>query len=193
MSAPTVKHTEENESLLTKKDLRKSWWLWWLFAEVNDSFERLMGLSFCISMIPILKKLYKKKEDFQEALKRHLQFYNTNAIWGSIVHGITIALEEQKAKGAKLPGETVTSIKTGLMGPFAGIGDTIDWATWLPIMIGLFIPLAKSGSWIAGVAPFLIFALITIFEGLSLDRLGYKTGASSATQILKSGMIKQLT
>ncbi|MFX3619002.1 MAG: PTS system mannose/fructose/sorbose family transporter subunit IID [Sporolactobacillus sp.] len=192
MQKQTAKET--NENILSKRDIRKSWWMWWLFAEVNNSFERMQGLSFCIAMIPILKKLYKKKEDFQDALKRHLQFFNTSATWGSIVHGITIALEEQKSKkeGDELPGETITSIKTGLMGPFAGIGDTIDWATWLPICIGLFIPLAKSGSWIAGLAPLLIFAIITIFEGYTLSRFGYRTGTNSATTILKSGMIKQL-
>lgn len=182
----------EQKKLLTARDIRKSWWLWWFAAETNDSYERLQSLSFCICMIPILKKLYKKGDEFNAALKRHLQFFNTNGIWGSIVHGITIAMEEQKAMGADIPGETITSVKTGLMGPFAGIGDTIDWATWLPIMIGLFIPLAKQGSWVAGIVPFLLFMGISFIEGIAMDKIGYKAGMSSATQLLKSGKIQQI-
>ena len=184
--------TNKKGRLLTAHDVRKSWWIWWFTLETNDSYERLQGLSVCLSLIPILKKLYQKKEDFSAALKRHLQFFNTNGIWGSIVHGITVAMEEQKAMGANIPDETITSVKTGLMGPFAGIGDTIDWATWLPILIGLFIPLAKEGSWVAGIVPFILFLAITIFEGMTLDRIGYNAGMHSATQILQSGKIQQV-
>lgn len=192
MQAPRTNDVTANKKVLTPGDIRKSWWIWWFGCEVSNSFERLQALSFCISMIPILRKLYKKEEDYRAALKRHLQFFNTQGIWGSIVHGIAIAMEEQKASGADIPDEAITGIKTGLMGPFAGIGDTIDWATWLPILIGLFIPLAKAGSWVAGIAPFLIFMAITIIEGYSLSSIGYRVGTNSATQILKSGWIQQL-
>ena len=183
---------EENKKILNGKDIKKSWFLWWFSCEVSNSFERLQSLSFCISMIPILKKLYKKKEDLSMALKRHLQFFNTQCIWGGIVPGITIAMEEQKALGKDVPEEAITGIKAGLMGPFAGIGDTIDWATWFPIIIGFFIPLAKSGSWIGGVAPIVIFAIIGIIEGYTIYNIGYKAGTNSATQMLESGWIQQL-
>lgn len=183
---------KREERVLTKKDLRKSWWLWWLSCEVNHSFERLEGVSFGIAMIPILKKLYKTKEDLSAALKRHLQFFNTQAIWGSIVPGIVVAMEEKKALGNDIPEDVIIGTKTGLMGPFAGIGDTMDWGTWLPITLGFFIPLAKSGSWIAGVAPWFIFALITILEGRGIFNLGYKAGESSVNEILKEGKIQTL-
>jgi mannose/fructose/N-acetylgalactosamine-specific phosphotransferase system component IID len=182
----------KDKQILTKKDITKSWFLWWLSAEVSNSFERLQSLAFCVCMIPILRKLYPKKEDLSAALQRHLQFFNTQAIWGGIVNGITIALEEERAKGNEVPDETIASIKAGLMGPFAGIGDTIDWATWMPIIFALFVPLAQTGSWIAAVVPVIIFAAITMFEGYSLYHIGYKAGMASATQILEAGWIKQL-
>lgn len=181
-----------DKKLLTKKDVTKSWWLWWISAETTNSFERLQSLSFCLSMLPVLKKLYPKKQELSKAMKRHLQFFNTQGIWGSAVPGITIAMEEQKAQGLEIPDETITSIKSGLMGPFAGIGDTIDWATLLPIVLGFFIPVAERGSWVAGIIPILIFAAITAFEGYSLWHLGYRTGQSSAIKLLKSGGIQKL-
>lgn len=42
-------------------------------------------------------------------------FYNTEAVFGSVINGITIAMEEQKAKGAPIDDETITSVKSGLM------------------------------------------------------------------------------
>ena len=135
------------EIKVDKKDIRKSWWIWYLGAEVSNSYERLQSLIFCASMTPVLKKLYKDKAELSEALKRHLNFYNTEGIAGSIVNGITIAMEEQKANNEQ--GSTdaaITGIKTGLMGPIAGIGDSIIWAAVMPIIIALFLPFAINGK-----------------------------------------------
>ena len=175
--------------LLEKKDISKSYWMWWLSCEVSNSFERLQSLAFCCAMTPILKKLYTNKEDLSAALQRHLQFFNTECTWGAIVPGMTIALEEEKAMHADVPDDTINGIKTGLMGPFAGIGDTINWATLLPILLGLFIPMAEKGNWIAGVAPILIYTAITCFIGYHLYHFGYSAGTKSATFLLKSGWI----
>ena len=62
---------------ITEKDVKKSWLTYYFFAETGISYERLQALGFCMSLIPIFKKLYKKKEDFTAALKRHMVFYNT--------------------------------------------------------------------------------------------------------------------
>lgn len=183
---------KKNVKILNRWDITKSWLLWWLSCEVALSFERLQAVAFCISMTPIIKKLYKTKEEISEALTRHLQFFNTQGIWGGLVHGITIAMEEQKAISGDIPDETITGIKTGLMGPFAGIGDTIDWATWTPIICALLVPFAKAGSWFAGIGPLVIIGAITIVEGYYLWHVGYKAGTASAVQILEAGWVNQL-
>ena len=81
-----------------KKLVNKSWFRYWLSAEMSNSYERLQSLSFCYSIIPVLKKLYPNKEEFGEAVKRHLNFFNTEPTWGSPILGIAIAMEEEKAK-----------------------------------------------------------------------------------------------
>jgi mannose/fructose/N-acetylgalactosamine-specific phosphotransferase system component IID len=186
------KNIENGSSVLTKRDIHKSWWLWWLLCESSHNFERLQALSFCLSLTPILKKLYTKKEDLANSLKRHLVFYNSQGIWGSIVNGITIALEEKKSQGHEISEEMITGMKTGLMGSFAGIGDSLDWGTFMPIFYSLFIPLAAAGSWVGAVAPVVIVTIITVAEGLFLCNLGYKTGANSALNLLQSGFIKNI-
>lgn len=182
----------EKHVTLSKKDITRAWWRWYFFAEISNSFERLQSLAFCASMVPILTKLYKTKEDLRAALKRHLVFFNTQGIWGSVIHGITIAMEEQKANGADIPDEAITGIKTGLMGPFAGIGDTIDWATLKPIIISLFLPFAMQGSSLGVFGPLIMFTAVTIAEGYFFWNLGYKVGRDSVLAILEGGWVQQL-
>lgn len=182
---------KETKSVLTRKDILKAWATWVGTCELSNSYERLQSLAFVGCLTPILKKLYKKKEDLRNALKRHLTFFNTEGIWGSLVHGITIAMEEEKARGEDISDEMITGIKTGFMGPLAGIGDTIDWGTIRPIIIGLFLPLAAKGSWIAGMGPFIISSAITTSISYYLWNLGYKLGKQSILKVLKGGKIQQ--
>jgi D-glucosaminate-specific PTS system IID component len=181
----------DTKKLLTKKDIRRSWMLWLGTCELSNSFERLQSLSFVGCLAPILKKLYKDDEELSLAFKRHLTFFNTEGIWGSLIHGIVIAMEEERAKGEEISDDMITGLKTGFMGPLAGIGDTVDWGTIRPIVIGLFLPLASAGSWIAGLAPFVVVSLITSTISYYLWHLGYKVGRKSILQVLKDGRINQ--
>lgn len=186
-----VDNSKKNKSLLSKKDIRRSYLRWYTACEVSNSFERMQSVAFCYSMIPILEKLYKKKEDLSEAMVRHLNFFNTQGIWGAPIHGITISMEEEKAKGGDIPDAAITGIKTGLMGPFAGIGDTIDWGTWKPLIFSLAASFGMTGSIAGAIIPFL-FAIITFFEGHYLWNLGYSLGKDSVKSILQSGWVQEL-
>lgn len=189
-----AKNVEVNKpEALTQKDITKSWFTWYIVTEMSNSFERLQSVAFCASMIPVLKKLYKTKQSLSDALKRQLVYFNTQGTWGSIIHGLTIAMEEQKANGqAEVTDEAITGIKTGLMGPFAGIGDTLDWGTLKPIILGLFIPFALKGSVPAALAPIVIITAVTMVIGYTLWHKGYALGRKSITDVLESGKIQQL-
>lgn len=132
--------------LITEKDVKNSWLYYYIVAEMGISYERLQALGFTTALLPILQKLYPDQEDLKQAIKRHLVFYNTEAVYGAPINGIVIAMEEQKARGADIDDDTITGIKTGLMGPMAGIGDSIDWATLKPIIFGLAVTLSTNGS-----------------------------------------------
>lgn len=131
---------------LTKREVRNSFFMWALLVEASNSYERMQALSFCVSIMKPLRKLYDDEEAYREALERHLQFFNSEGTFGSLIGGITLSMEEEKANGAEIPGEMITGIKTGLMGPMAGIGDTIVWGTIRPIIFSFGITLAMAGS-----------------------------------------------
>ncbi|PKH20472.1 PTS fructose transporter subunit IID [Enterobacterales bacterium CwR94] len=176
---------------ITEKDVKNSWLYFYLIAEMGISYERLQALGFTASLVPILQKLYPDKEDLRQALKRHLVFYNSEAVYSAPINGIVIAMEEQKAKGAEIEDDTITGIKTGLMGPMAGIGDSIDWATLKPIIFGLGVTLSATGSMI-GAFFLLLLPIIQIIVGRNLAAYGYRKGQASIREILHSGHIKTL-
>lgn len=178
---------------LTKKDLGRSFWIYQLGCELSNSYERLQSLVFCASMIPAIKKLYHDDEDAQrEALKRHLSFFNTEGTIGASIQGISLAMEEEKANGADISDSAITAIKTGLMGPLAGIGDSIIWAALMPIIISIFIPMAKTGSIIAGIAPLVLYTGITMYISWMLINKSYTLGRNSIISLLQDGKIKQV-
>ena len=146
---------QEQEQKLTKKDLRGVYNTWYFSTELSNSYERLQALAFCNAISKPLRKLYKDDDKYEEALKRHLQFYNSEGTFGSMIHGITLSMEEQKSNGADIPAEVITGIKTGLMGPVAGIGDTIIWGTLKPIILALGCTFAMQGQALGAFIPYL--------------------------------------
>ncbi|GHD68449.1 MULTISPECIES: PTS system mannose/fructose/sorbose family transporter subunit IID [Jeongeupia] len=178
--------------LLTKADITKSWLIYYMGAEVSNSYERLQSLIFCASMTPVLKKLYPNKEEQAEALKRHLNFFNTEGVMGGIIQGVAIAMEEQKTRGEPITDSSIIGIKTGLMGALAGVGDSIIWAALMPLLIALFIPFAAKGSAMGGIAPLVLYTGITIGISYALCHKGYKLGRESIVTLLQGGKIKEL-
>ena len=49
---------------------------------------------------------------------------------------ITAGLEEARANGDAVDGETINGMRAGLMGPIAGIGDSLVVGTLIPVLFG---------------------------------------------------------
>ena len=182
------------KSVITKSDLLKAWWKWTLAVEVPVSFDRMQALAFGYSMNKIMRKLYKDNpEELKEAMRRHTSMFNTNCDWGSIIHGITISLEEQRALGhEEVSPEIIQSLKLGLMGPLAGIGDAVDQGIVGTIPLAIFVPMALEGSVLAAFIPGLIYMVWSFGWSWFLFNKGYSLGRNSVLEILQSGTIKKV-
>lgn len=179
---------------LSKGDIFRAWTRWWIWCETGHSFVRMMAPSFCNAMIPALKRFYPgKKNDphYIEALQRHMTFFNTEGHFGGGPNlGLSLAMEESKSKNYEsIPNEVIINVKTGLMGPLAGIGDTITWSTLMYLLIGLFLPLAKQGNVLGGIGPVVCLTVIAFTIGYILTSRCYKFGYTFAENMLKSGII----
>ena len=183
-----------HEKKLTKRDVFMAWLRWHLWAYMCTSTERLQALGVCGALAPSLKKLYgDDKERLSGALVRHMQLFNTQLNWGAVIGGIVLALEEEKANDdAAVPEEVITGLKTGFMGPMAGIGDTMDWLTIQPILLSLFIASAQKGNVAAAIVPMILFACYAVPVGYFLFHLGYRTGRTSIATLLHGSMVRKL-
>ena len=177
---------------VARRDVIKAFWNWFFFAQSSYNYERLQGMGVACYMAPILNKLYTKKEDIAAGLKRQMAFFNTEPSFGCLIHGVNIAMEEQKANGAPIGDEEINSLKTGLMGPMAGLGDSIIQGVITPILLAIGIGLAQKGS-LVGPALFFVLetiAIVTIsFAGWMQ---GYSRGREGITDLLKSGVLRKV-
>ena len=180
---------------LTAGDVRRAWLRWFLFAQCSYSWERMQGTGFAMAMVPVIRRLYPSAGARARALERHLQFFNTEQTWGAVIPGAAAALEEAGAGGAggDAAAEAVTAVKSGLMGPFAGIGDTLDQGTVTPILLAFGIGLAKAGS-LAGPILFMLLegAWVVGVDYLSF-MFGFHQGRSAIARVIASGRLEDLT
>ena len=183
----------DNKIHLTKKDLNKAYWTFEVFAQACCSYERLQAPGFFSGMKNIIAKLYPKKEDRIEACKRHMEFYNSEfALVGPVILGITIAMEEQKANGADIQGEAISGIKTSLMGPLAGIGDTLRQGTLIPIIGSIAISIGTSGNLLAPVLYMVATLGINWGIGYNLFHKAYEKGSELVGEFFQSGRMEKI-
>ena len=190
--------------LVTRGDVIKSWLLWLFFIQSGYNYERLQATGFAQAMTPIISRLYHTPEDIKAALKRHLVFFNTEPQWGAVIPGVVIAMEEERANGADIDDDAINSVKTGLMGPLAGIGDTLDQGTITPILLALGIGIAgvtvtggkavlgATGNPLGAILYIILESIIIIGVSYFLFTQGYYRGRSFVTDVLRSGLMDKI-
>ena len=135
------------EKKLSKKDVVKAFWRWTFFSHANYNYERLEATGLVHAFKHVIKKLYgDDEEEYKACIKRHMQFFNTEPHIGGVIPGIVLAMEEERANGAPITDDAINGVKTGLMGPFAGIGDTLWQGTLTPILLAFGISLGSQGN-----------------------------------------------
>jgi len=167
---------------VTKNDL------FWTFIRSNFllgsfNFERMQSMGFCVSMMPILKRVYgDNPEELKAALKRHLEFFNTQPFVAAAIMGIIGAMEEKRANGAEISPATLSGVKVGLIGPLAGVGDPIFWGTIRPVLAALGAGIALTGSIIGPIIFFVAFNAIR----LATHWYGVKYGYEKGTELVEN-------
>lgn len=186
--------TQANQPALTEADVKKSWFRWHWAHIANYNYERMQATGVVWALTPVLKRLYgHDKPQMVEALQRHMQFFNTEPSFGSPILGATIAMEEQKAKGAPVTAQTIESFKTGLMGPLAGIGDTLWQGTLIPILLSITLPFASQGNILLGPVAFWVsHSAIMLALSYWLWMVGYRRGREGVQSLMQGPMLRNV-
>ena len=166
----------ENEKKISKKTLNKSFNLWFWGALTCFSQEHMQTFGYLSSMLPIIKELYPDKKEQQEKIHAYTAFFNTNPMLGSVIIGTSASMEEARANGKGIDGETINDMRAGLMGPIAGIGDSLIDGTLIPILLGLALGMSQNGSPVGAIFYIIVWDLIAYFGQRFLYFRGYKLG-----------------
>jgi PTS system mannose-specific IID component len=184
------------EPVLTKKDCVKGAIRWSLMAVNTFNYDTQLAPSVIFGIGPLLRKIYKDDDEYVEALNNHFKYFNTHPWIANLVLGATLALEDKEGISAC---DAVQNIKVSLMGPLAGIGDTLIW-TLLPTILGSIAGyMALEGNPV-GVILWLITNVIFICIRTQLMWVGYKEGTkliakfgNKISQITDSASVLGLT
>ena len=161
---------------ITKKTLAKSFHHWYYGHLTCFSQEHMQTFGYLTSMLPIVEELYKDKAEQKEAMQTYTAFFNTEPQLGALVVGITAGLEEGRANGDAVDGETINGMRAGLMGPIAGIGDSLVVGTLIPVLLGIALGLSKGGNPIGALFYILVWNVL-IYGGMRFAYFkGYELG-----------------
>lgn len=185
-----VNTTEKKYSLDKKTRQSVMWRSTWLQGSWN--YERMQNGGWCFAMVPVIRKLYPKKEDQVEAMKRHMEFFNTHPYVASPILGVTMALEEERANGAPVDDVAIQGVKVGMMGPLAGIGDPVFWFTVRPLLAAMGASLAMSGNIMGPILFFVLWNVIRIAFMWYTQEFGYKAGSAIASD-MSGGLLQKVT
>lgn len=174
----------------TKAELKKLHWSNIWHMQIGWNYERMQGLGYLTAMLPVLKNSYGDNPELMDkALRTHSQFFNTQPSMADIIIGMNIALEEQA--GGEDVIDTAAAIKTSLMGPFAGIGDTVFGMIASTIFGALAVDFSMSGSYL-GLFLLVAWSLIVLLVIRPIFfNLGYRQGTNLVTTL--SGQLNAFT
>ena len=155
------------------------------FLQICWNYERMQAAGYAFAMAPVIKELYDDNDERCRNLERHMQFYNTHPGASAVVFGADVALEESYEP------EMGDNLKVALMGPLAGIGDTIQAVLLNPPFAILAASLAVEGNWLAPVMASLP-ALFLFILRWPLFNFGYKRSVNVIEDVSGSSGFEKL-
>ena len=136
-----------SERKLTKQDINKVYVRNLFALQFGWNYEKMQGLGYSYVIMPALKRLYgDDPEKMKRALKMQSSYFNTTPGTSHLIVGADMALEEEIGIESE---EAVSALKTGLMGPLAGVGDTLFIAIYRAIVFSIASYVAMQGNTIA--------------------------------------------
>jgi PTS system fructose-specific IID component len=168
------------EKKLSKKALSKSFHNWYYGNLTCFSQEHMQTFGYLCSMLPLVEELYDDEDKKAEAMDTYRAFFNTEPQLGAVVVGITAGLEEARANGnEEVDAEAINGLRAGLMGPIAGIGDSLVVGTVIPILLGIAMGMSTGGSPLGAIFYIIVWNLFAYFGMKFLYKKGYEMGTKA--------------
>nr|WP_075575975.1 PTS system mannose/fructose/sorbose family transporter subunit IID [Olsenella timonensis] len=185
--------TSSSEKKLTKKELRQVFWRSCML-DSSWNYERQQNIGYSYAMTPVVKKLHEDGSEKQRrAYARGLDFMAVTPQLSTLLMGINAAMEEENANNEDFDDSTIVAVKTSLMGPLAGIGDSLIAATLRIIATGVAIGFSQQGSLLGPILLLLIFNIPGFAIRYLGLKFGYHYGQSFIKNAAKDGVMEKVT
>ena len=185
--------TEAKQKGIVRRLFTRVWWL--MFC---TSYTKQQGTTTVWLLEPFLADIYGKDTDeYYDALQRHQNFFNTTPMFASFIYAIVISMEyERKAAldaGKEFDDASIEAIKVALMGPIAGIGDSIQLSCLRVIATGVAIGFSQDGSWLGPILFALLYNIPNQIIHWFCGSFGMKLGTGFVTEAMASGKMQAFT
>lgn len=177
---------------MTPKELRKMFVRYQANGAIGFENVYYQGKSWPWILKLFFKWFYNEK-GYAEGMSRHFDLYNTEPMTGSLIFGIILGLEERKALHGDVDSEMIRSLKVGLQGPIAGIGDSLVQATLIPILITLCLSISsETGNPLGPILYIILLCGILFPYSYFLYKKGYQMG-NKALDLLSHSVLSKVT
>jgi PTS system mannose-specific IID component len=146
-----------------------------LFLQAGWNRRGMQNLGFAYAILPALRDLYPDDARRQDALRRHLGFFNCHPYMAAAILGGAIHHEERVARGEE-PAARPQLYKQTLQGPLAAVGDGFFWTALRPFFGALAATGALAFGWPAVVVALSIYNAIHLALRIGMFRAGYLQG-----------------
>ncbi len=155
-----------------------------LFLQAAWNRRGMQNLGFAYAIEPALEALYPDEAAREEALGRHLKFFNCHPYMAAAILGGAIHHEEKVAAGQE-PGPAALAYKATLQGPLAAVGDGFFWTALRPFFGAVAAVGALTTGWPAVVAALATYNAIHVALRWGLFRAGYEKGDGVVADIAR--------
>lgn len=181
------------EKSLSKKDLMSIFWRS-CHQDASWNYERQQNLAAAYTMCKTIDTLYKDNEEGRSrALKRHLEFMALTPHIATLLYGILAAMEEENANNPDFDESSINAVRASLMGPLAGIGDSLIWGTLRIIAAGIAISFSMNGSILGPIIFLLIFNIPAWGLRFFCLKKGYDLGVGFFKKVEETGIMDKVT
>ena len=184
--------------VVDQKDLKRVFFRQF-FLQTSWNYERMQAAGYLYIILPVLKKIYKNNpEGLKRAVIRNLEFFNTQPYLAAPIIGVALAMEEQLGvmedeEAIVAQEQAISAVKVSMMGPFAGVGDSMFWFTIRPIAMGIGITLAEGGNILGPIAFLVIFNIFHIGTRYYGTTKSYELGTGFMERLAKEGIVQRVS
>ncbi|MCF0110874.1 MAG: PTS system mannose/fructose/sorbose family transporter subunit IID [Erysipelotrichaceae bacterium] len=177
-----------------EKEVIKKMYLGAHFPFITFNMVKMEANGFTIMMSPAIESVYADDpEGKKDAYIRCQNFFNTHAVPYAFIGGLTYAMEKEHKEKGSIDTQTIENIKAALMGPTAGMFDSLFFNCIRIIAAGIAIGLNSTGNVLGSVLFILLYGVTQSICKVLFVNWGYIYGTSFIDMVFSSGLMSALT